>query len=193
MTTGAQGSSSQPRWTVGSLFGQPQHTAPAPAASEAPAQGAESVPQGELEGRWVVRSGRLAPGGGGGFDEWGTERLDYNNPFGQSVERVWFDGKIVFAVDVGEVEVDPERVKVAQEYEIVYSVQLDESGKLISKEHVPGQLNIYDSVPGMGQYSPIWQFNYVVVPRSYTPNTLRSEADCLGSGYQIVKSNVFEN
>jgi hypothetical protein len=45
----------------------------------------------------------------------------------------------------------------------------------------------------MKKYSPIWQFNYVIVPRDYTANTLRSERDCLRSGYEIVRSMVFEN
>jgi hypothetical protein len=45
----------------------------------------------------------------------------------------------------------------------------------------------------MPGYSPIWQFNYVIVPRDYAPNTLRSEKDCLESGYPIKKSRVFEN
>ncbi len=45
----------------------------------------------------------------------------------------------------------------------------------------------------MDTYSPLWQFNYVVVPRDYEPNTLRSEADCLNSGYPILKSTVVEN
>jgi hypothetical protein len=76
----------------------------------------------------------------------------------------------------------------------VYSVELDEHQRSRGKpEMVPGQLNIYDTVPGMDRYSPIWQFNYVVVPRDYTPNTLRSEADCLNSGYPILKSLDFEN
>jgi len=48
-------------------------------------------------------------------------------------------------------------------------------------------------VPGMDRYSPIWQFNYVIVPRDYTANSLRSEGDCLSSGYQILKSQDFEN
>jgi hypothetical protein len=48
-------------------------------------------------------------------------------------------------------------------------------------------------VPGMENYSPIWQFNYVIVPRDYQANTLRSERDCLDSGYPIRRSNVFEN
>ncbi len=132
----------------------------------------------------------------------GTERLTYSNPFNLEVERVWFDGKTVFAVESGEVEIefDEHRVarnnKVAMEYQVVYSVDLDERGKLKGGEEpdrVEGQFNIYDSVPGMDNYSPLWQFNYVVVPRDYAPNTLRSEADCLSSGYPILKSTVVEN
>jgi len=45
----------------------------------------------------------------------------------------------------------------------------------------------------MRKYSPIWQFNYVIVPRDYVANTLRSERDCLRSGYKIRRSLVFEN
>ena len=121
-------------------------------------------------------------------------QLDYNNPFGQTLERVWFDGKIVYATELGELDIDPSLVKVAQEYQIVYGVELDERGKPTSKpERVPGQYNIYDSVPGMEKYSPLWLFNYVVVPRDYVPNTLRSEADCLRSGYPIFKNTVIEN
>ena len=58
---------------------------------------------------------------------------------------------------------------------------------------MPGQFNIYDSVPGMDQYSPLWQFNYVVVPHDYEPNSLRSEQDCLDSGYPVHRSTVVEN
>jgi hypothetical protein len=45
----------------------------------------------------------------------------------------------------------------------------------------------------MKKYSPIWQFNYVIVPRDYVANTLRSERDCLRSGYEIRRSLDFEN
>ena len=106
-----------------------------------------------------------------------VEDLHYNNPYGYTIERVWFDGRVIFATEQGEVEVDPKKVKVAQEYQIVYAVKL----------------NIYDSIPGMRKYSPIWQFNYVIVPRDYVANTLRSERDCLKSGYDIRRSRVFEN
>jgi hypothetical protein len=132
----------------------------------------------------------------------GIENLTYNNPYAPEVERVWFEGRIVYALDCGEVELDfdenrnPSNNKVAQEYQVVYAVELDEQGKFASgkePEYVEGRYNIYDSVPGMEKYSPLWQFNYVVVGRDYEPNTLRSEADCLNSGYRIEKSTVAEN
>jgi hypothetical protein len=185
--------SEQRQWTVGSLYGLPQDVLPEPVRVPARAAGGAVAADAE-EGPWVIRAGQPAIGGGQGFDARGVERLDYSNPHGQNIERVWFDGKIVFAVDVGEMDLDPSRIKVAQEYQVVYDVQLDAQGKLVREpERVPGQFNIYDSIPGMDKYSPIWQFNYVVVPRDYRPNTLRSEADCLNSGYPIQRSNVFEN
>ena len=159
------------------------------------------VPAEEEEGVWRVERGtavrrpRMET-----YRADGHENLTYNNPFALEIERVWFDGKVVYAVEQGEVELefDEQRVcrnnKVAREYQVVYRVDLDQSGKLNGEpERVDGQYNIYDSVPGMEQYSPLWQFYYVVVPREYEPNTLRSEADCLESGYPVVTSTVVEN
>jgi hypothetical protein len=147
------------------------------------------------EGIWEIRHGGVRaktraskPGG--------VEDLQYNNPHGYKIERVWFDGRVVFATEQGELDVDPKKVKVAQEYQIVYAVRLTPKRKLArgtEPKRVAGQLNIYDSVPGMKKYSPIWQFNYVIVPRDYVANTLRSERDCLRSGYEIRRSLVFEN
>ena len=157
----------------------------------------------EAEGVWRIRDGKPGePSVAKTYRRDGVEKLTYSNPFKLNVERVWFDGKIVYAIESGEVEIafDERRVargnKVAQEYQVVYAVELDERGKLkdgAEPERVEGQLNIYDSVPGMDNYSPLWQFNYVVVPRDYEANALRSEADCLASGYPIKKSTVVEN
>jgi hypothetical protein len=163
------------------------------AATSPPA--ASAGPTTTEERPWTLSDGTLNP-------QWerpryrpdGVEAIVYNNVFGQALEQVWFDGKLVFALDAGEVNIDPARVKVAQEYQIVYAVDLDEQRKKHAEpERVPGQLNIYDSVPGMEQYSPIWQFNYVIVPRDYQANTLRSAADCLSNGHQVIRSNDFEN
>jgi hypothetical protein len=146
------------------------------------------------EGVWTFEHGNVLSGARG--DPWrgDKEDLTYSNPFGQEVEQVWFDGKVVFATELGEIDVDLDKVKVAQEYQVVYDVHLGEDGKPAGEpERVEGQFNIYDSVPGMEKYSPLWQFNYVVVPRDYEPNTLRSEADCLNSGYVIHRSTIVEN
>jgi hypothetical protein len=174
------------------------------ARKEAPlANGGEGIPQHEEEGVWCITNGDVTrQGRPETFLADGTENLTYNNPYGMEIERVWFDGKIVYAIESGEVELefDEERVpranKVAQEYQVVNSVELDERGKLRDgrePERVEGQYNIYDSIPGMDDYSPLWQFNFVVVPDDYEPNTLRSEADCRNSGYRIEKSTIVEN
>ena len=184
------------RLTVGSLVGLPLGTAreaAVPVASAREVGGGAAVEENEGP-NWTVSAGEVSRGRQSAWRADGIEALTFNNPFGQVMERVWFDGKTVFAIDLGRVAVDPAQVKVAQEYQIVYSVELDADGRSIGgPEPVPGQLNIYDTVPGMDRYSPIWQFNYVLVPRDYAPNALRSEGDCLTSGYQILKSQDFEN
>ena len=153
----------------------------------------------KTEGVWEIRHGRVYPlqrrARSAPAKQMSAATLrEYNNPYGYKIERVWFDGRVVFATEQGEVDVDPKKVGVAQEYQIVYSVKLTPKRHLAKEpKRVPGQFNIYDSVPGMKKYSPIWQFNYVIVPRDYVPNTLRSEKDCLRSGYEIRRSMVFEN
>ena len=37
---------------------------------------------------------------------------------------MWFNGKIIFASEQGELDIDETKVKVAQEYQIVYAVAL---------------------------------------------------------------------
>jgi hypothetical protein len=198
----------RPQLTVGSLLGVPLGTPGSPAGGAEigaetaaasptvpPERAAPGQPLTAEERPWSVAEGVLRERGEGPqFLPDGLEALTYENVFGQSIEQVWFDGKLVYALDLGAVDVEAERVKVAQEYQIVYAVALDDAGHPTAEpETVPGQLNIYDSVPGMEKYSPIWQFNYVVVPADYQTNTLRSENDCLRSGYPVQRSRVFEN
>ncbi|MDP9071072.1 MAG: hypothetical protein M3N68_07270 [Actinomycetota bacterium] len=156
-----------------------------------------TVPPEVEEGEgWVIERGEVVEAAlpSPAWRDDGVSDLTYSNPFRQTIERVWFDGKVVFATELGEIDVDVDTVPVAQEYQIVYDVELDERLKPVREpERVEGQYNIYDSVPGMDGYSPLWQFNYVVVPQDYVANTLRSERDCLDSGYPIHRSNVVEN
>ncbi|MEO9255717.1 MAG: hypothetical protein ABI305_09265 [Tepidiformaceae bacterium] len=147
------------------------------------------------EGHWFIQDGTPTKRKAGDtYRPDGTVHLNYSNPYNLNVERVWFDGKTVFAIEQGEIDVPVDKVKLAQEYQLVYSVKLDSNGKLVGEpERVDGQFNIYDSVPGMDKYSPLWRFNYVIVPRDYEPNSFRSEQDCLASGYEIRQSTVIEN
>src|SRR5438874_13479740 len=131
---------------VGSRVGLPLGAAREPAVASSAVRSASTVD--EIEGpNWIVIAGRVARGVSSAWRSDGIEALTFNNPFGQVMERVWFDGKTVFAIDLGRVAVDPAQVKVAQEYQIVYSVELDADGRSIGgPEPVPGQLNIYDTV-----------------------------------------------
>lgn len=117
-----------------------------------------------------------------------TEQLDFNDPLHQGCETVWFNEKKYWAFEFGRVEIDPSDTKYAEEFMITYGVSREGEPDL-----VPLQLNIYDSIPGMDKYSPIWHLNYVIVPSSYVPNTIRSAHQALTSGYDIIASNNFVN
>jgi len=115
--------------------------------------------------------------------------LDYSNPHQQRVGPRWVRGDIVWGMPLGIVEIDPEKTKWANEYVVVYSLDGGDG----RPERVPGQYGIYDSRPGDEHYSPIWRYNYVIVPRDYEPNTIRSEEDALNSGHQIVTVDTYTN
>jgi hypothetical protein len=116
------------------------------------------------------------------------DRLEYSNPYGQVVHPRWANGEVVYSFPLGRVAIDPAQTKVAEEYILIHG--FDAGGKA---EKVDGQYTIYDSRPGDEKYSPIWHHNYVIVPRSYKPQTLRSEADVLKSGYEIRSADIYTN
>jgi hypothetical protein len=118
-----------------------------------------------------------------------TAELTYSNPHGQRVGPRWVRGEVVWAMPLGVVHVDPAQTKWAKEYVVVYSVDGNDG----RPERVPEQYGIYDSRPGDENYSPIWRYNYVVVPRDHVANTLRSEEDVLASGYPIVQADTYTN
>src|SRR3981081_3644904 len=137
--------------TVGSLIGLPlgavrEQPARTSAAHAPPADSSVDENEGP---NWIVTGGQVKRGTPSAWRSDGVEALTFNNPFGQVMARGWFDGKVVFAVDLGEVIVDPAQVKVAQEYQPVYAIELDQHGRHVgAPEYVDGQLNIYDTVPG---------------------------------------------
>ena len=115
--------------------------------------------------------------------------LDYSNPHKQIVHPRWAGGQVVWSIPCGPVEVDLQKTHVADEYIVVYSMK-GQDGK---PEKVEGQYTIYDTKPGDPGYSPLWRHNYVIVPRDYRPQTLRSKEDVLRSGYPIEGSDKITN
>jgi hypothetical protein len=117
------------------------------------------------------------------------EDLQYSNPHRQIVHPRWAGGKVVWSIPCGPVSIDPSKTRVADEYIFVYS--MGEGGG--EPEKVKGQYTVYDTKPGDSGYSPLWRHNYVIVPRDYTAQTLRSKQNVLDSGYQIIVTDKITN
>ena len=115
--------------------------------------------------------------------------LTYSNPHGQRVGPRWVRGEVVYAMPFGIVHIDPEKQKWAKEFVLVY----DMDGPDGRPERVTGQYGIYDTRPGDPGYSPIWRYHFVVVPRDYEVNAIRSEDDILNSGYEVIESDTYTN
>ena len=118
------------------------------------------------------------------------ENLTYSNPFGQAIGPVWVDDRMGWAIHGGEVWIDPDRTEWANQYMPVYSLEGGPDG---GPERVPGQHIIYDTAPGDEGYSPICRHTWVVVPRDYEPNSLRSLDDITRSGYRTVLTDRYFN
>jgi len=116
-----------------------------------------------------------------------TEALADTNPHHQRVGPRWVRGGLVYALPCGVIHIDPSKQKWAKEYVVCYSLDGND-GK---PERVPGQYGIYDSRPGDEHYHPVGRYHYVIVPRDYEPNSLRSEEDVLGSGYRAVQADMY--
>lgn len=115
------------------------------------------------------------------------EAPELSNPYHQRVGPRWVRGEVAYAMPCGVVHVDTEKQAWAKEYVVCFSVE----GPDGRPERVPGQFGVYDSRPGDPNYNPVWRDHYVVVPRDYEPNSLRSEEDVLRSGYPVVQANVY--
>ncbi len=137
-----------------------------------------------------VVSGQPAPGVATVAWAAELENLTYSNPFGQQIGPVWYNGRRGWAIHAGELWIDPPRTKWANQYLPVYSATGGANG---GPEMVAGQNIIYDSAPGDPNYSPIWRHNWVIVPRGYQANALRSLDQIRRSGYRIITTDLYFN
>lgn len=119
---------------------------------------------------------------------WPVEELFYSNLLEQKIEPVWYERAQFYAVELGQVVINANITPYAEEYVVVYKGEREGVFQRVAE-----QLNIYDSIPGQPRYSPIWRYNYVLVPPNYQPNSLRSAEEAKNSGYQIITTELFEN
>jgi hypothetical protein len=125
-----------------------------------------------------------------------SEALVYNNPFHQKVKMAWYNGRKIKHLSLGATTARP-LFKIAQQYNLIYEDQFKEPPTTVQAFEVQEKaivgVAIYDSVPGDPNYSPIWQINWVLVPRTYKPDTVRSADGVKKLGYKIVSSNIWQN
>jgi hypothetical protein len=60
-------------------------------------------------------------------------------------------------------------------------------------QHVDGQLNIVNVIPGDPTYNDFWQLYKVNVPNDYVANTITSYDELIASGYTIERTNNLVN
>jgi hypothetical protein len=88
-------------------------------------------------------------------------------PAKQAVVPGFFQGKTITYYDFGPIKLQPGN-KVAPIWAVTNGAA--------------GQHNIIDTVPGMADYSPLWQLNMVTFKSGVTPHLLRSKADVVAAG-----------
>lgn len=124
------------------------------------------------------------------------EALVYNNPFHQKVKLAWYNGRKLKPLSLGATTTQPP-FKIAQQYNFIYEDQFKGAPTTVeafeAQEKATVGLAIFDSEPGQANYSPIWHINWVLVPRTYKPNTVRSADQVKKLGYKIIPSNIWEN
>jgi hypothetical protein len=102
---------------------------------------------------------------------------------GEELVQGWVKGEEVYYADFGENPLTVEPIWA-------FITGLDDNGE---PTFVEGQNNIIDTVPGQPNYTAFWQVNMVTVPADYEPNSLRSAADVLASGYEITETDMVVN
>lgn len=125
------------------------------------------------------------------------ENLKYNNPFNQGLDPAWNEGNKVFHFFLGAATTAPP-YKIAVQYlpirQSAYdgpTRTTDDFMRLVQNAKV-GTV-VFDSVPGDPNYSPIWHNHWVLVPDDYQADTLRSVAQVMSSGYEVVETPIWVN
>ena len=102
---------------------------------------------------------------------------------GEQLVQGWNKGEAVFYPDFG--ANPPAAIPIW-----AFITGMDAQG---NPEFVEGQNNVIDSIPGDAGYSAFWQVNLVTVDDGYEPNSIKSAADALASGFEITTTDLVVN
>lgn len=114
--------------------------------------------------------------------------LLYNNPFNQDFNGGWYNGCRVYYLNLGQVFLKESKNIIKDIYQFVCG--FDDEGNPI---RVRGQDNVIDVVPSDKDYTPFWRIVYVVVPKDYVPQSIRSVQGIKKSGYETVETDMVVN
>ncbi|MGH7907272.1 MAG: hypothetical protein ACREP6_11660 [Candidatus Binataceae bacterium] len=151
---------------------------------------------GSLAGLWLAArpSSTLAAGTSAFVD--GKENLKYNNPFHQKIEPVWIHGKECFHLDLGATSTKPD-YKIAEQYLVLYERDYRNPPKSVGEFVTQAKMivgkPIFDSDPNDANYSPIWHNNWVLAPKDYKIESLKSAQEVKSSGHKIVPTQIWVN
>ena len=118
--------------------------------------------------------------------------VDLGEPKQFDLVQGWYQGADVVYYDFGANTplAGPGGASVAVAPIYAFITGMDADG---TPQFVEGQHNLIDVVPGDEGYSDLWEVNLVVVDDMYAPDSIRSAADVMTSGFEMMKPGLFVN
>jgi len=102
---------------------------------------------------------------------------------GEELVQGWNKGEAVFYPDFGPNQ--PAAIPIW-----AFITGMDSAG---NPQFLEGQNNIIDSLPGDPGYSAFWLVNLVTVDDAYEPNSIKSAADVIASGFEVTTTDLVVN
>ena len=102
---------------------------------------------------------------------------------GRTVSEAWYQGQMVEYVDFGE---NPDAA--SQVY--IFVSGFDSQGV---PRIIPGPHAVFETVPGLPDYSAFCRVNWVTVPQGFAPGSLTSVADVQASGFPVTPTDILVN
>ena len=110
----------------------------------------------------------------------------------QSKVSAWYNGQqkqiIVIGTNIKTDPQNPEKIAHANIYRFITGYDSNNQPQIL-----PGQYPIITSIPSSENYTPLCRIMYVMAPKNYQPNSIRSEQTLMQRGYQMMDSGRMMN